>query len=195
MIEFVKKYGYNVYSQFGEDGIINECLERLKPFGIPSVCCEFGAADGHYCSNTANLSNTFKRILFEINPQEIKAGCNVEFCEITPLNVNEKIEFPLGLLSMDTDGYDYDIWEAYKGKPDIVIIEINSSLSPMVEHSSTEKGASYLSMLKLGITKGYFLLCRTGNMVFVLNEHRHLFPEIIGDGIANYCDYFSEMYR
>ena len=47
-------YKKNIYSQFGEDGIIEEILKRLKN-KINKTCVEFGAWDGIHLSNTYNL--------------------------------------------------------------------------------------------------------------------------------------------
>jgi hypothetical protein len=41
-----------------------------------------------------------------------------------------------------------------------------------------DKGASYRAMVELGLSKGYFLLCHTGNLVFILMKHLKLFPEV-----------------
>lgn len=174
MIEFVKRYGYNVYSQNNEDGIIDECIKR----GVikAAAAYEVGAPTKDYCSNIYNL---FKQGWVcgwvDCDPQE--KGIKMAF--ITPENVNEIIKInDSTVLSIDIDGNDYAVWKAYKGKPAIVIIEINSSLDPDVEFFHPERGASYIAMLRLGEEKGYFLLCHTGNMIFVDNAYKHLFPEI-----------------
>jgi hypothetical protein len=52
MTGFSRKYGGNVYSQNGEDFILEEVINRL---GLEGPCVEFGAHQGTYCSNTANL--------------------------------------------------------------------------------------------------------------------------------------------
>src|SRR4051812_46672022 len=51
------KYRKNVTSQWGEDGIIEEILERLKmnADGEKRTCVEFGAWDGKHMSNTWRL--------------------------------------------------------------------------------------------------------------------------------------------
>lgn len=170
MLDFVLKYGYNTYSQNGEDGIIEECIKRINP--DLKVAVEFGGVDGVFCSNTASLG--WKRFLYDIEPSDF----SVEKKEITPENVNQLPECEV--LSIDIDGNDYEVWKAYEGKPAIVIIEINSSLIPEDDHFSIGKGSSFSTMLKLGIEKGYFLLCHTGNMIFVLNEYKDLFPEVKG---------------
>lgn len=187
MLTFATKYGGNVYSQFGEDGIIQECLNRINP--SLRVCTEFGGHDGTFCSNTALLRDqgwtSFMYDLEACPPHVMKQ-------EVTPENVNQVVR-PCSVLSIDVDGNDYNIWKCCEGKPDIAIIEINSSLPPFTVQpiSHPQHGTQYTDMVSLGISKGYFLLCHTANCVFVLNKHRHLFPEIIGDGLSNYTEYFN----
>src|SRR3954466_14198505 len=48
-------YKADVYSQTGEDGIIEKILEMLPARN--NWCVEFGAWDGKYLSNTLNLIN------------------------------------------------------------------------------------------------------------------------------------------
>jgi hypothetical protein len=154
MIEFVEKYGYNKYSQNNEDGIIEECLKRMK-IEIGS-CCEFGAADGYFCSNTrALIEKGWRFTMLEAE--------NGQF--VTPENVNELVP-DCDVLSIDIDGNDYAVWKAYDKKPKIVIIEINSSLDPEEDFFEPERGCNFSKMLKLGIEKRYDLLCHTGNMIF-----------------------------
>jgi hypothetical protein len=108
-------------------------------------------------------------------------------------NVKYYIDRPFDLVSIDTDGgNDYHCFRALQHLPKILIIEINSGFPPDVWHVSEEKGASYKAMVELGIEKGYFLLCHTGNLIFVLNEYRGLFPEVVGDGISNHELYFNK---
>jgi len=165
MIEFVEKYSKNIYSQNGEDGIIEECLKRMK-IEIGS-CCEFGAADGYFCSNTRAL---------------IEKGWNFTMLEasngqfVTPENVNVLVP-DCDVLSIDIDGNDYAVWKAYKHRPKIVVIEINSSLDPQKDFFTPEQGCNYSMMMRLGWDKDYFLLCHTGNMIFIDRQYFELFPD------------------
>lgn len=165
-----KDYAYNVTSQFGENGLLAEMIRRI---GLPAgVAIEFGAPTMQYCSNIYPLRGHWDIRYFDLDPQEegiVKA-------EITPGNVNELIP-ECQILSIDCDGPDAGIWSAYKGKPDIVIIEINSSLDPSVDFYHPSRGANYSYMKRLGEAKGYTLLCHTGNMLFVSKEHAELFPD------------------
>lgn len=184
MIAFTQKYKSGQYSQNGEAGIIDECLRRIDPVIHNAV--EFGAPNRTYCSNIYHLDG-FNKYFYDLNPNDE----HVTTKEITPGNVNE---LPAcSVLSIDIDGNDYNVWKAYKRTPNIVIIEINSSIKPTEDGPVSDPGfgTAYKPMVELGISKGYFLLCHTGNLIFILNGHRKLFPEIVGDGISNYNDYFN----
>jgi hypothetical protein len=50
-----EKFKKNIYSQDGEDGILEEIFNRLKLEHLDKSCVEFGAADGIFISNTYNL--------------------------------------------------------------------------------------------------------------------------------------------
>lgn len=182
MIDFISKYGRNVFSQNCEDGIIEEVLKRIQTHiknsdggakRIPLICVEFGAADGFFFSNTRNLINKgWKGHLYDY-----EAKGDVEARVITPENVNELPK--CDVLSIDIDGNDYNVWNAYKGKPAIVIIEINSSIEPDKDEpvSDSRHGTAYKPMKELGESKGYFLLCHTGNLIFVDKKYEKLFPD------------------
>jgi hypothetical protein len=45
----------NIYSQFGEDGILSELVQRLPQEQLNFTAIEFGAWDGIHLSNIANL--------------------------------------------------------------------------------------------------------------------------------------------
>jgi hypothetical protein len=183
MVDFVKKYAKNVHSQNGEDGIIAEVLNRIKL--KKGIAVEFGGADGVWCSNTAHLRDQGWKVFM----YDRSANQYVESKMITCENVNDLPD--ADVMSIDIDGNDYWIWQAYDKEPEIVIIEINSSIKPEVNHVSEEKGASYSAMVLLGMSKGYFLLCHTGNLVFVKEEYKELFPEIAADPITEPYAYFK----
>lgn len=197
MQEFYQKYGRNIkYSQNGEEGIL---LESLKRIGLSDKgnCVEFGAHNGNYCSNTMLLIDkgwhgTMIEAdvrLFELLLQNSKSKNVSAFSvSICPANINDFVLGDVDVLSIDTDGdNDYDCFAALKSKPKIVIIEINSSFEPEV----VGRKDCYTEMVALAFSKGYFLLCHTGNLIFIDNIYRPLFPEIIGNGIFNSELYFN----
>jgi hypothetical protein len=184
MLSFVKKYGYNITSQNGENGIIRECLNRINP--ALKIAIEFGAPDQMYCSNIYPLKQQgWDCYYYDDNTNDPYVTNKL----ITEENIND---LPAcSIISMDTDGMDYRLWEVYRGRPDIVVIEINSSLPPDHDYFSPDRGCSYQLMVKLAIKKGYFVLCHTGNIIALLHKYRELFPEVVSDGLVNFEEYFN----
>jgi len=185
-IKNLNTYERRVYSQNGEDGIIQAIFKQIKPTNKYYV--EFGVTDGREC-NTKFLKNQGWRGLWMDgldNPPEF--GVKKEF--ITAENINivfKKYKVPkeFDLLGIDIDGNDYWVWKALKNyKPRVVVIEYNAGhgkndskvikYNPKFEWDfSHYYGASLLAMNKLAKTKGYTLVAvenRTVNAFFVRNE-------------------------
>ena len=195
---FYEEYGYGgkrrqtETSQNGEDGVVKEILNRLDV--QTGWVCEFGANTGTWNSNTFELvKRGFKAIYIEgeegpyeglletvkdhPNITPIKAFVDYNDTENSLDNLLKKTDIPVDfdLLSIDTDGYDYQIWKQVKHyKPKVVIVEINSSVSPHDEKHIHEPGAyrftGFLPMYNLGKEKGYTFALHTGNMFFVRND-------------------------
>jgi hypothetical protein len=71
----VKLVEKNVYSQFGEDGIVEYFLGKLSHAKTSDgFCVEFGAWDGIHLSNTYNLikNRDFSGILIEGDKSKVK---------------------------------------------------------------------------------------------------------------------------
>lgn len=190
MKESILKYASNTYSQNGEDGILDQIIKRLHVAGLIDLnhgtCCEIGAHDGIFCSNTRKLREygwyglliEGDRAKWDTLLKNATKNSNSVCAYVSEKNVNDLLfHLNFSLLSIDTDGPCYSIWKAYEGKPDIVIIEINSSLDPDKDFYSPDKGANFSIMNKLAEEKGYFLLCHTGNCIYVLNKYKYLFPD------------------
>jgi len=187
------EYGADVYSQNGEDGIIEEIFKRLKI--SEGYVCEFGAFDGRHLSNTFHLCDSnanFKSILIESN-KNYYDECVENVKDHDAIVLNKKISSKsqgknslnhilkdldiqdfsqkFKLISIDVDGEDYNIWKNFTAfSPDVVIIEIESSLD-----LNSKEDLSASSMTKLAKKKGYELVCHTGNLIFVRED---LFPLI-----------------
>lgn len=157
-------------SQNGERGIIDEVIKRIKPKNKTAV--EFGAPTKQYCSNIFHLIDQgWTCHYYDSDPRE--EGITQMF--ITPENINDLPKCTIW--SCDVDGIDYTLFGALKTKPDVIIIEINSSLDPNEPFYSPEKGSSFCGMNALASIKGYFLLCHTGNNIYLLNKHKDKFPD------------------
>lgn len=188
MIEFVNKYGSNVHSQSGEDGVIQECVKRIPITN--KVCVEVGGNDGLWLSNTRLLIDQgwCGRFIESDYNLYLKSKANwahnpkvtCQCSRVDGKNVNAFVDDSCDVFSSDTDGVDYEIFSGLKAKPKIVIVEIDSSFPPDVEGVNSDGGVSYRLMVELGLTKGYQLICHTGNLLFCDKVYKNLFPEIAG---------------
>ena len=193
-------YKHNVYSQSGEDGIIDKILEVL-PFN-DQWCVEFGAWDGVHLSNTRYqiLSKGFSAVLIEGDSRrflELKnnyiqtEGCVIPIHGYVGFSDHDNLDQILAetpiprdfdLLSIDIDGNDYHVWRRVEHyRPKIVVIEFNPTIPTEVKFvqsadSSINQGSSLLSLVDLGREKGYELVCVLPlNAFFVRKEYYSLF--------------------
>ena len=200
MLNPLKKYANNKFSQFGEDGIIERIFEILPP-QKESWCVEFGAWDGKFLSNTYELiaNKNWKGVLIEGNykkfPDLIKTYDHnknafllnrlVSFegqHTLDKILAETPIPVDFDLLSIDIDGNDYHVWDSlHQYQPKVVIIEFNPSIPSDLEFIQEKNfklnhGNSLRSLVNLGTTKDYELIATTRcNAVFVKKEFFSLF--------------------
>lgn len=187
---FYNKYKSNVYSQNGEDGLINEIFKRLEI--KDGWICEFGACDGILNSNTFNLVNKgFNAVYIEPdvtmfnklnelakkydNIYAINCLIDLEDNKLDNVLSNTKIPIDFELLSIDIDSFDYHVWQSVeKYNPKVVIIEIDSSADVNDENQIYNPPnymySGFKPTLELGKKKGYSFVCHSGNMIFVRND-------------------------
>ena len=201
MLEFTNRYARNFFSsQNGEEGILLEVVSRLGIKQGHSV--EIGGANGLYCSNTALLlkdhgwSGLFVESNFNLYQQCVEnwkdnPKVKVQCSHVGENNVNAFVDDSCDVFSTDTDGADFRIFKGLKAKPKIAIVEIDSSIDPDSHEFNSDGAGGFTITLMLALNRGYFLLCHTGNMIFVDVKYRELFPEIIGDGLSNAGLYFK----
>jgi len=187
-------FSRNVFSQTGEDGVIAKILELLPE--RDKWCVEFGAWDGCHFSNTCNLVENagYSAVLIEPNREkyrELQARVSRRAGVVTlnrfvgfsaPDNLDTILrDTPtprdFDLLSIDIDGNDYHAWESTtEYRPKVVCIEFNPTIPTEVEYvqpadQKVSRGASLLSLVRLGETKGYSLVCVLPfNALFVRKE-------------------------
>lgn len=176
---------FKVFSQWGEDGIIQYLLSKVPV--VNDVFVEFGVQD-YTESNTRFLlvNNNWKGLIIDSsnrNIQTIRSRPDywrhdlTAVCEfITRENINTLIQDAgitgdIGLLSIDIDGNDYWVWQAINIiSPRIVVIEYNSTFGnrqavaipynprfdrTLAHYSNLYFGASLLAICKLAEEKGY----------------------------------------
>lgn len=210
------KYLTNVYSQNGEDGLIQYILQKLPR--NDKWCVEFGAWDGLHLSNTANLTlnHSYSAILIEGSTskyREIVANY-LDNPKVYPLNIyvgidkensldqilkNYKIPKEFDFLSIDIDGNDYHVWRRLIDyKPKIVCVEFNSSIPSNVEFIQTPSreinhGSSILSLTKLGKDKNYELVAIVGTNAVFVNKKYYKYLNITDNSIDKLRDNLSHV--
>lgn len=189
---------HKIYSQHGEDGIINEIFKRIG--ATSKTFFEFGAGSGTENNTIALLVGGWKgwwvdggeyvdvyRKLFPTSIEEGKLSVNSHF--VSSKNINEIIEkmgIPkeIDLISIDIDGNDYYVWGALEAtSPRVVIIEYNAAYLPGMHFLQDESvgewngsnffGASLHTINELAKKKGYALVCCDligANAFFVRND-------------------------
>ncbi len=181
----LKDAEFKVFSQWGEDGIIQYLLSKLPIEN--KIFIEFGVED-YSESNTRFLlmNNNWKGLVIDNNStliNKIKKSDIYMLYELTAINafvtkdnINELIRTngitgDIGLLSIDIDGNDYWVWQAIDIiSPRIVICEYNSIFGcreavtipynqkfnrTLAHHSNLYFGASLQALCMLAEQKGY----------------------------------------
>jgi hypothetical protein len=147
----LEPFGYKVYSQNDEDGILFEIFRRLEI--EKGSFCEIGVENGLECNTLYMLHRGWRGIWLEGNPSQRdpivnKFGSLIKTrrlslrvgAMITPTNVNEAIldtlrqmdlrGEDLDFLSVDIDGNDIHLWEALNIVPKVICIEYNAKFPP-----------------------------------------------------------------
>lgn len=187
-IEDLREAEFQVYSQWGEDGIL-QFLTGCIPIERP-VFVEFGVQT-YEQSNTRFLlvESGWSGLVIDGDPKNIaciradpiywrhnlKAEC--AFIDVDNINIliqKHGITGDIGLLSVDIDGNDYWVWQAIRCiQPRIVVCEYNSVFGPdravtvpydpsfvrsEAHHSFLYYGASIAALESLGQQLGYRLV-------------------------------------
>jgi hypothetical protein len=170
-----------VFSQNGEDGVIEEILRRI---GGGGSFVEFGVGAGveGNCVFLAAVLG-WRGLFMEADPDlfarldaryEGLPGVRTVRALVGPENVDALLRDHApspepDILSIDVDGIDYWIWRALEARPRVVVIEYNAHLgteaelvqplTPRVAWDGTDHfGASLGALRSLGARKGYRLV-------------------------------------
>lgn len=192
--------GFKAYSQFAEDGLLDEVFRRV---GLTNrYFVEFGVGDGLENNTAYRLTQGWRGVWLDASPPNV-AAVALHFAPVIAtgrLRVVESfvtaesveglfarsgVPAEFDLLSVDIDGNDYWVWRALVGyRPRVVIIEYNAGLGPHVawampygpaNASDTHRafGASLKALEQLGRSKGYCLVgCELSgvNAIFVRSD-------------------------
>lgn len=179
---------FQVFSQWGEDGIIQYLIHKVPIEN--KVFVEFGV-ENYEESNTRFLlqNNNWTGLVIDASEKNIeyikkstiywKYNLKAECAFVTAENINfliskNGISGDIGLLSIDLDGNDYWVWKAIDCiSPRIVICEYNSLFGPKAKvtipcdpnfqrtkahYSNLYWGASISALASLAKEKGYSLV-------------------------------------
>lgn len=133
---------FKIYSQFGDDGIIQYLIHNIKIKKDEENFIEIGV-ENYREANTRFLlvNNNWRGLIIDARKEYIdsvrkddiywKHDLTAVNAFVTRKNINKIIkensfEKNVGLISIDIDGNDYWTWKAMRVKPVIVIIEYNS---------------------------------------------------------------------
>ncbi|MDT8375600.1 MAG: hypothetical protein RQ867_02550 [Mariprofundaceae bacterium] len=181
----IEEQEFRVFSQFGEDGIIQYLIRHVAIENHTFV--EFGASN-YLESNTRFLliNNNWSGLVIDGDPENVamiksdpiywRHNLKAECSFITRDNINGLLESngisgDIGLLSIDIDGNDYWVWKAITAiSPRIVVLEYNSRFGSdraatipydenfirhQAHHSLLYYGASLKALVNLSRQKGY----------------------------------------
>lgn len=194
----LNNFSKSIYSQSGEDGILEKLFDVLNIKN--GWCCEFGAGNGLNISNTLNLrkkgwgsvliegSANHEISLMQLKNENTYPMIKFISCEEDQLIDKYLSETPIpinfDLLSIDIDGNDLWVWKSIvKYNPKVVIIEYNSNLNSLesktivydplhVHNLDNYFGATASALYKVGKEKGYDLVGFTLglNLIFCKKE-------------------------
>lgn len=188
-------YAKNVYSQAGDDGVIEKILEELDI--REGIAVEFGAWDGILLSNTYNLLKNkkynFNHIFIEADSFKFKvlqknmetysnADCiNAKIGLESPDTIDDilinKTKFKISkddvsIMSIDIDGIDLKVFKSINFYfPKVVIIE--SIGCEKGKFFISDQGSSQEAIYETAKEKGYKMVASTGNCYLVRNDFAH----------------------
>jgi hypothetical protein len=199
--DWLLEFRADVFSQNGEDGVLQQALAVLPAAGLDRWCVEFGAWDGVHLSNSRNLilNHGYRAVLIEGDARKFRelqanyAGSQgvipvhglVGFGAADGLDAmlaDTEVPEDFDVLSIDIDGNDYHVWKAMRRlRPKLVCIEFNQTIHTDVDFvqpadPNVSQGSSLSALVRLGREKGYELICvLPWNAVFVRAEYFHRF--------------------
>jgi hypothetical protein len=176
------RYGFKLYSQNDEDGIIQEVFRRIGTTARTFV--EFGVETGAECNTAKLLIEGWRGLWIEAKADNADAIRRrfAPFLQdgrltltqdlVTAENIDTLITAgglagEIDLVGIDIDYNDYWVWKAITAvRPRVVVIEYNASLRPPLSltvpydpHGSWDGsnfyGASLDALVRLGADKGY----------------------------------------
>lgn len=202
----LQDHEYQVFSQWGEDGIIQFLINQVNV--RKKIFIEFGVEDYREANTRFLLTkDNWQGLVFDADADSIarvrssmlcwRHGLRAATATITRDNINslitqQGISGEIGLLSIDIDGNDYWVWQAIDVvNPEIVVIEYNHRFGEELavtipynenfrrgeQHPKIYFGASLRALVMLGQSKGYAFVGCNSNGVNAFFVRRDRMPE------------------
>lgn len=201
----------NIFSQSGQDGIIEEILKRLKINQGKFI--EFGGWDGVHLSNCRYLAlQSWSGIFIEADQtkflelkENYKLNHNVtalnKFVNFVGENTIDKIAaeydfLDLDLLVIDIDGLDYKVLEYLEMKPKVIVMEGGAIFSPCLQARIPDEIAQRnisqpLTVLhQIAKAKGYVPVCFFQDLYLVREDLSADFVSYADKAIELYADWY-----
>lgn len=173
-VPWLQGRGLNVYTQFGEDGLIATCLQKIGETN--RHCFEIGAADGRFFSNTLRLRDDgWHSVLIESDERQydklqaefgsrsacIHATCASLDTVLRGTTLDHAPDFGV----IDIDGQDYWLWhDMHLYRPRVMLVEISTQGHgmPIPKRGEAYPAQAGLTQIEhLGKSKGYTLVATT----------------------------------
>lgn len=193
------QYGFKLYSQNDEDGIIQEIFRRIGTASRTFI--EFGVQNGFECNTAKLLVEGWHGLWLEANSKciaDIRSNFEPFLASgalaavetmVTAANIDSAIANAgfareIDILCIDIDNNDYWVWKAINViRPRVVVIEYNCSLRPPLSlvvpynENASWSGGNYFgsslnALVSLGRDKGYRIVgcCFAGVNAFFVRE-------------------------
>ena len=194
---------YNVYSQFGEDGILAAIFEKLGARNKWVLEC--GASDGVFFSNSRKLiEEGWFGVLVEADPAQFEkltalyaSTLEAERVQLFQHRVSSSepggldvilsaanAPRSLDLAIIDVDGQDYWLFNSLlKHRPQVVMVEYDPNAPvDFVPPINGEGQAGKKAIIDLGVGKLYWpVAMTTTNIIFVQQELAHALAEPVDE--------------
>ncbi len=189
-------YAADVTSQFGEDGILAEILDRIAAeVPLAGWCVDVGAADGVWLSNVCTLvrERGFRAVMIEADADRfaalsrnhpgddvVKVHATVGWegdARLDRILAPTPVPADFDVCSIDVDGNDHWVLGSLVDhRPKVVVVEFNPTIPNAVDYVQAPdprvaRGASAAAMVRLGRSLGYSPVAATVcNLVLVRDD-------------------------
>lgn len=180
----ISRYAQNVFSQYGDDGILQKLIEVVSPG--PCYFVDVGAFDGVTFSRSRNLvvNHAWKGLLIENDIayfEQLKANtlhypvikiCNSDYSSLEKIFQQNEVPNDLDLLILNIYGNEYYLWESLKTySPKIVAVQFNPTIPNDVKfiqknNNAIHHGCSLKALTDLAQYKNYQLVGTTLETAF-----------------------------